>query len=644
MWIVDSFVNLLTSLGTAKDPYSSNRFVHVTLSRQQLEAAYRSDWIARKGINIPARDATRAWRTWQAENADIEKIEELEKAFNIRRKVYTALDRSRLYGGAALIIGCDVGDPSEELLPDMVKPDSLKWVHVVNRYELSCGQIVDDIQSPYYGEPESYTRNNGAEMVKLHPSRVVRFIGNELPDRTLSSDGWGDSVLQGVHDAVKSAGVSLQSIAQLMSDMKVDVIKIPGFTKNVINDNWRNRLWTRWTASNQMKSQINALLVDENEEWDRVQTQWGGLPDVLKIYLLVASGAFDIPATRMLGQSATGLNSTGDNDIRNYYDRVSSEQNTDLTPALDRLDAIIKMSVLGSNNPDAFYEWAPLWQMTSAEKAAVAKQKADAFKVDADTGLMPASVLAKARVNQLIEDGTYPGLEGLVDEHDFEEFTAEKETLQRNPPEPAPQGNEPPQAANENDPAARRRQAVDLIMAGMHEDEARTFMDAAARSLYVRRQVTNAAEIIKWAKGQGLATTVPAEQMHVTIMYSRTPVDWMKMGQDWTTENSDNPRKAGLVIPEGGPRVVSQFGEALVLEFASTKLGWRHESMKHRGCSYDWDEYAPHITLTWQATEGLDISKIEPYRGAIELGPEIFEEVKDDESWRLSFEEDIRRV
>ncbi len=47
--------------------------------------------------------------------------------------------------------------------------------------------------------------------------------------------------------------------------------------------------------------------------------------------------------------------------------------------------------------------------------------------------------------------------------------------------------------------------------------------------LYVSRHVENAEEIIVWAKSVGFETTLPAEDMHVTVCYSKEPVDWLSL-------------------------------------------------------------------------------------------------------------------
>lgn len=156
--------------------------------------------------------------------------------------------------------------------------------------------------------------------------------------------------------------------------------------------------------------------------------------------------------------------------------------------------------------------------------------------------------------------------------------------------------------------------------------------DAKPRTLYVHRKVLNAADIVAWAKAQGFDATLPAADMHVTIAFSRTPVDWMKAGADWAGDENGKIK----VVP-GGARIIEKFdGGAVVLLFNSSQLAYRHECIKEAGASWDWPEYQPHITITYNAGD-VDLSKVEPYRGAIELGPEVFEEL--DTEWREKINE-----
>ena len=63
----DKLLNFTTGLGIpGADKGASAEHSLVLLEPDPLEAAYRSDWIVRKGIEIPAFDSTRMWRAWHA--------------------------------------------------------------------------------------------------------------------------------------------------------------------------------------------------------------------------------------------------------------------------------------------------------------------------------------------------------------------------------------------------------------------------------------------------------------------------------------------------------------------------------------------------------------------------------------------------
>ena len=83
------------------------------MAKDQLDAAYRGDWISRKGVDIPAYDSCREWRTWDADPDDVTKIEDAEKYFCIQNKVMKVQVLGRLYGGGALVLGVDDGKQPE---------------------------------------------------------------------------------------------------------------------------------------------------------------------------------------------------------------------------------------------------------------------------------------------------------------------------------------------------------------------------------------------------------------------------------------------------------------------------------------------------------------------------------------------------
>src|SRR5262245_24082275 len=453
---LDTLFNLISGFGTAKDPTTAMQFRLNLLDRAQLEQMYRSDWISRKIIDAPAEDATREWREWSGSQDQIKAIEESEKAHKLQRKMKEAVIRARLYGGAALVFGVKGQPPETELDLERVKQGDLEFVVVFNRYELTApGQRIYDVASPYYMMPEYYmvaTPTSGfseaertqigsdrsrqvvpaAGTVQVHPSRVVTFSGNELPDWRLFQMGgiWGDSVLQGVDDVLRDIGLVIGGIANMVNDAKVDVIKIPDFSKQIATTEYANRVLARFSFANQSKSMVYSLLLDTQEEWERVMTRFQGLPDVLHEYLVIAGGAADIPMSRLIGQtsgrgmgrsqSSTGGDMSAGVDLRNYYDRIASKQNTVYSPAMALLDEVIERSAIGRNDEAVDYEWKPLWQMDEKSKADIAQVKAMTVKSEVEMGLINEDVLRQAHINTLINDDTYAGLEDAIDEYGAE--------------------------------------------------------------------------------------------------------------------------------------------------------------------------------------------------------------------------------
>lgn len=606
MQILDTLKSLVTGLGTSKDKTVEMAYAMRYVTDAELNAMHRSDWLSRKIVDIIPNDMTREWRDWQAENDQIEKIEEVEKAplINVQSKINQAMCRARLLRGSAIYMGMRDRTPDQPLDLDRVKQGDLLYLHVLNRRDMTVGEIIKDIQSEFYGEPTYYEMSSTTgQQTRIHPSRMIRFIGAEILDDHETLDGWGDSVLQVVYDAIQNATSVQQHIAALVPEAKTDVIYIPGLSKFLQNATTTRQLTDRFTYANSIKSMFNMVLLEGNgtdlgEKWEQKQINFAQLPELAQLFLQVAAGAADIPVTRLLGQSPSGMNATGESDIRNYYDNISARQRTELSPKLHRLDEVVIRSALGIRPKEVHYTWAPLWGISEKEKADIFKLYADGARTIVGTTpgneIITREAISDALVNRIVEDGNLPGLEGYIDEYG---------------------------KLDEQEPSEEERAAA-TAQAAIAPQNALT-ADASPKTLYVRRDVVNAAEIKAWAEGQGLTDIVP--DLHVTIVYSRTAMDWIKAGTvgEWNQEKNGQ-----LIIPAGGPRVVEPLGGmAAVLMFASSLLAWRHEEIVRAGASHDYPEYQPHISLT---KEPADLSGVEPYRGKIVLGPEIFEELRTD--------------
>ncbi len=138
--------------------------------------------------------------------------------------------------------------------------------------------------------------------------------------------------------------------------------------------------------------------------------------------------------------------------------------------------------------------------------------------------------------------------------------------------------------------------------------------------LYVYRPVSpeSAAAIRDWARKEGFKSTLEPDDLHVTVAYSKEPVDWFGA-----------PPNTKMVVANSGTRKIEQFGDAVVLTVPSSRLQMDHKRYRKAGASFDYDAYRPHVTITYKRA-GVDLSKVKPFDGEIVFGPERQEIIKDD--------------
>ena len=614
-FLSDGLQNILTGLSGDNDPNSYASYFVQELSQQQIEASYRTSWLAQVIHDEPALDMTRAGREWKADYSDVVKLEAEERRLGIWNKLRIAETWSRLYGGSAMILGIGDDDMSQPLGVNRVGLGDLKYVHVMTRHQLTSptGLILDPGDARY-GEPAMYQVNAGSKQVLIHPSRVLRFVPKQMPDNiALSQGGWSDPLLMTVMSAIVNADSASGNFSALVHKSRTDTVIVPGLAEKATTQAGEQDLIKRFALLKQFESQFFVRILagakDNNsvgETWNSWQASFANIPEVQTMFWQAVAGASRYPLTRLIGMSPGGLNATGQSDENRYFEAISSGQEMTLRPRIEMLDEVLIRSALGSRSPDIWFEFAPLTVDSETTKTENALKRAQAIKALADAGSVPSEVLMAGTRGALIESGEYPGIDAAYVEYDR---AGEVEPL-------------PTETEAENDNAL-----LSLTNRGVAVGDALAVIrDAEPRTLYVSRPVLNGEEIAKWYADQGVTGILAPEKMHVTIAYSKTPVDWMKVAaDDW----GGDPK---LTVAEGGPRMNDMFGpesDTLVLMFNSSRLGYRHEEILRAGASWDWPDYQPHVSIAY----GLetDISGVKPWTGPIEFGAERFEEVQ--ENW-----------
>lgn len=405
----DGLQNLVSGLGTSKDKRMYSNFVRCVYTAAELEAMYSNDWLAGKIIDVPVDDMTREWRSLKSNELDPEQIDqvvEVEDKLKISEAFNECEKWARLYGGAVIVMGIDgAGEPDEPLEVEQVKEGALQFIHVVDRYNVSVVEMnTSDPTKGNFFQPEMYR----VGQQNIHYSRVLRFEGLPMPRNIKVQDSyWGLPVLQRVYDAVLNAANAAQSTASLIEEANVDVIEMEDLFHKITQPGEEAAVKSRFSQFNLMKSNFGLAIIDKGKEtYSKREATFTALPELITKFLNIAAAAADIPATRLLGESAPGLNATGAENTKHYYDMVKSRQRTEFNAQLDKLDQVMVRSALGVYPGDWSFEWNPLWQMSATEQAAVELSNAQRDQIYDGLGAIPTSVITA----ELKEQGVYDGL------------------------------------------------------------------------------------------------------------------------------------------------------------------------------------------------------------------------------------------
>jgi len=295
----------------------------------------------------------------------------------------------------------------------------LKHIKVVDRHRIDRADLqpIENPLDPNYGMPVYYRFVN--TNVKIHHTRVIRFDAVKLPfDEFKRNNYMSDSILDRLYEALINFNTIASGSASMVYETNVDVMKIKGLMNYIQSPEGTALIQKRFTLASMLKSFNNMLILDSDEEYDKKSNSFASLPDLLYAHALFLAGGSDVPATRLLGSSASGLNATGEGDMKNYYDVIRSKQSKDYKPKLDFFDILMAKNLGIADDADLDYKFNSLFQMTPKEQADLDFINAQRDQIYLDKGVVPEYTIAK----ELKQNSTYTN---LTDDHidELEEYT-----------------------------------------------------------------------------------------------------------------------------------------------------------------------------------------------------------------------------
>ncbi len=440
----DSMQNLVAKLGIGTDnvaSYGTYGFNPITRVRTLLEWIHRGSWIGGVAIDVVADDMTRAGVSLEGELKpdQIDAMEESATTFNIWNDINDTVKWARLYGGSVAALMIEGQDPKTPFRLESVGKGQFQGLLVLDRWmvEPSMSDLVQD-PGPHLGTPKYYRIVADAPALPgmtIHHSRCLRLEGVRLPYwQRLMENMWGMSVMERLYDRLLAFDSATQGAAQLVYKAFIRTYKLENFRELVSSGgDALNQVAKFVEAMRRFQSVEGITLLDTKDEFETGGfTGFSGLADALLQFGQQLSGALGIPLVRLFGQSPAGLNSTGESDLRTYYDTILNQQNARLKVPVTTIYRAIARSE-GIKLPEGFaVKFNPLWQLTDKEKADIASSITATVSAAEEGGLIDRSTALK----ELRQSSRITGIWSNISDEDIQEAELEPAPESMNVPAP----------------------------------------------------------------------------------------------------------------------------------------------------------------------------------------------------------------
>ena len=359
--------------------------------------------LIRACIETVADDMTRDFGKIKSEEPDKAEIvvamnNALEQ-FHIRDVLHEVAEKVGYFGGCLVYIDTGANDAELQTPLNMGEYSNelrnLKAFRVIDPINVYPGAYnsVEPLKADFFRPEHWYVMGK-----RVHASRLIRFVANEVPQLLKPVyNFFGIAQAQLLWDYVMHFSECRVATANIAKKYSMTVFKtnmsatlMDGAGTDQINN--RIRLIARYQDNNS----ITAIDKD-NEDIVKIETPIGGLTDITKQGLEFLAALNRTPAVKLLGISPSGFNATGESDLRNYNDHISSQQEKVFGHGLKTIIDCIHVFLFRKTNKGLIFEWVELGEEDQAAMANTQKVKADTMAV-----LLDRSVISPEEARQAV--------------------------------------------------------------------------------------------------------------------------------------------------------------------------------------------------------------------------------------------------
>jgi hypothetical protein len=353
------------------------------------------NWLVDKACTMTAKDAVRNFfelsvpEDEKVDEKDLSALRQLDVAYKLKANMVEFIRFGRCFGIRHALFLVDGIDYELPFNPDGVKKGSYHGISQIDPYWISPELDISAASNPTdpaFYEP-TWWRVNGQ---RIHKSHFVIVKGSEVPDILKPTYFYGGvSVPQKIYERVYAFERTANEAPMLAMTKRTTAIHTdlaqaeansPAFFERI-------NLWAY------LRDNYGIKVLGEEEQIEQFDTSLTDLDAVIMTQAQIVAAEANVPATKLLGTTPKGFNSTGEYEESSYHEELESIQEHELTDMANRHHDLCIRSDIGKKFPVEI-SWRSLDVPTAAERADINLKKAQ-------TG------------TQLIQSGAIDG----VDEH-----------------------------------------------------------------------------------------------------------------------------------------------------------------------------------------------------------------------------------
>jgi phage-related protein (TIGR01555 family) len=403
--------------------YASQSFIGY-----QMCALLAQHWLVNKACLVPARDAVRKGFKitindgTQADPAVMAAIESANKRHKLTKNLVEFVKMGRVFGIRVAICIVESDDPdyySKPFNPDSITPGSYRGISQVDPYwcvpELTSATASNPAALDFY-EPTYWIINSR----RYHRSHLVIMRGPEVADIFKPSYLYGGlSIPQMIYERVYAAERTANEAPQLALTKRAMVFYTDAAKALANQQKFEERLsiWARF------RDNFGVKVADIDDKVEQHDTSLADLDAVIMTQYQIVAAACNIPATKLLGTTPKGFNSSGGYEEDSYHEELESIQTSDMEPLIDRHTLCVIRSEIaprfGIAPFPASVVWEPLDSLSSKELAEINNIKANTAKIYAvDIGAVDGVEVRDHLIAD--ENSGYSGL-GTIENGDLDD-------------------------------------------------------------------------------------------------------------------------------------------------------------------------------------------------------------------------------